>query len=85
MSIQHAINFFDAYRDDEQLRNYLGILDSPQRVRSFLKEIDMSFYDEELEEAYNLLLLHCADEADHNILSQVKVSYIELITERLRY
>jgi hypothetical protein len=85
MSIQHAINFFDAYRDDEQLRNYLGILDSPQRVRSFLKEIDMSFYDEELEEAYNLLLLNCADEADHNVLSQVKLSYIELITERLRY
>jgi len=46
-----------------------------------LKEIDMDFYDEELEEAYNLLLLRCSDEADHNVLSQVKLSYIELIAE----
>jgi hypothetical protein len=81
MSIQHAINFFDAYRDDEQLRSYLGMLGSPQSVRDFLEEIDMSFYDEELEEAYNLLLLNCTDEADHNLLSQVKLSYIELITK----
>jgi len=81
MSIQHAINFFDAYRDDKQLRSYLGMLASPQQVRNFLNEINMSFYDEELEEAYNLLLLQCADEADHNLLSQVKLSYIELISE----
>jgi hypothetical protein len=84
MSIQNAITFFDAYRDDEQLRKYLGQLDSPNKVRDFLEEIDMAFYDEELEEAYNLLLLRCADEADHNILTQVKVSYIELITEELK-
>jgi hypothetical protein len=84
MSIQHAINFFDAYREDEQLRSYLGMLSSPQLVRSFLKEIDMSFYDEELEEAYNLLLLNCADEADHNLFTQVKISYIELINEGLK-
>lgn len=81
MSIQNAINFFDAYRDDEQLRDYLGILGIPQKRRDFLKEIDMDFYDEELEEAYNLLLLNCTDEAEHNLLSQVKLSYIELIAE----
>jgi hypothetical protein len=81
MSIQHAINFFDAYRDDEHLRYYLGMLGAPIRVREFLKEIDMNFYDEELEEAYNLLLLNCIDEAEHNLLSQVKLSYIELIAE----
>jgi hypothetical protein len=81
MSIQNAINFFDAYRDDNQLRDYLGILGSPQKVRDFLKEIDMIFYDEEMEEAYNLLLINCTDEADHNLLTQVKLSYIELITE----
>jgi hypothetical protein len=85
MSIQNAITFVDAYQNDGQLRSYLGMLNSPQKVRSFLEEIDMGFYDEELEEAYNLLLLRCADEADHNILSQVKVSYIELITEELKY
>jgi hypothetical protein len=82
MSIQNAIKFVDAYQDDEQLRSYLGQLGSPQEVRNFLVEIDMAFYDEELEEACNLLLLRCADEADHNILSQVKVSYIELISEK---
>jgi hypothetical protein len=81
MSIQHAINFFDAYREDKQLRSYLGALDSPLKVRNFLEEIDMEFYDEEIEEAYNLLILKCADEADHNLLTQVKISYIELITE----
>lgn len=81
MSIQNAITFVDAYQNDEQLRSYLGMLKSPQKVRSFLEEMDMGFYDEELEEAYNLLLLRCADEADHNVLTQVKVSYIELITE----
>lgn len=81
MSIQNAINFFDAYTDDDRLRMYLGLLDSPEQVRNFLKEIDMDFYDEELEEAYNLLLLRCSDEADHNVLSQVKLSYIELIAE----
>lgn len=85
MSIQNAINFFEAYTDDEKLRAYLGMLKSPQKVRSFLEEMDMGFYDEELEEAYNLMLLRCNDEADHNILSQVKVSYIELITELLNY
>ncbi len=84
MSIQNAINFFDAYTDDDRLRMYLGLLDSPEQVRNFLKEIDMDFYDEELEEAYNLLLLRCSDEADHNVLSQVKISYIELISERER-
>ena len=82
MSIQHAINFFDAYTDDEKLRTYLGMLKSPDKVRNFLKEIDMDFFDEELEEAYNLLLLRCNDEADHNVLSQVKVSYIELISKK---
>ena len=81
MSIQNAINFFEAYTDDEKLRTYLGMLKSPDEVRNFLKEIDMDFYNEELEEAYNLLLLRCNDEADHNVLTQVKVSYIELITE----
>ncbi len=81
MSIQNAINFFDAYTDDDRLRMYLGLLDSPEQVRNFLKEIDMDFFDEELEEAYNLLLLRCSDEADHNVLSQVKLSYIELIAE----
>lgn len=81
MSIQNAINFFDAYTDDDKLRMYLGLLDTPEQVRNFLKEIDMDFYDEELEEAYNLLLLRCSDEADHNVLSQVKLSYIELIAE----
>ncbi len=84
MSIQNAITFVDAYQNDEQLRSYLGMLKSPQKVRNFLEELDMGFYDEELEEAYNLLLLRCADEADHNILTQVKVSYIELITEELK-
>jgi len=82
MSIQHAINFFDAYTDDEKLRMYLGHLDTPEQVRNCLNEIDMDFYDEELEEAYNLLLLKCADEAHHNVLWQVKLSYIELITKR---
>ena len=85
MSIQNAINFFEAYTDDEKLRAYLGMLKSPDEVRNFLKEIDMDFYNEELEEAYNLLLLRCNDEADHNVLTQVKVSYIELITEGLNY
>jgi hypothetical protein len=63
---------------------YLGLLDTPEQVRNFLKEIDMDFYDEEIEEAYNLLLLNCTDEADHNVLSQVKISYIELISEHER-
>jgi hypothetical protein len=81
MSIQNAINFVDAYQDDEQLRYYLGQLGSPHEVRDFLGEIEMDFFDEELEEACNLLLLRCADEAEHNLLSQVKISYIELVTE----
>jgi hypothetical protein len=81
MSIQNAINFVEAYQIDEQLRSYLGQLNSPQKVRDFLNEIDLDFFDEELEEAYNQLLLRCADEADHNLLTQVKISYIELITE----
>jgi hypothetical protein len=79
MSIQNAINFVNAYQNDEKLRSYLGLLDSPQKVRNFLSEIDMGFFDEELEEAYNLLVTKCADEADHNQLSQVKWSYIQLI------
>lgn len=81
MSIQNAINFIEAYQNDKQLRSYLGMLHSPEKVRSFLNEIDMDFFDEEMEEACNLLLLRCADEADHNILSQIKLSYIELISE----
>ncbi|MFA9388925.1 MAG: hypothetical protein ACERKD_03910 [Prolixibacteraceae bacterium] len=82
MSIQKASNFITAYKKDSQLRRYLVGLDSPRKVREFLAEIDMDFYDEELEEAYNLLVMKCADEGDHNVLSQVKLSYIELITER---
>ena len=80
MSIQNAIEFIAAYEHDESLRHYLGILDTPDQRRAFLDEIDMQFYDEELEEACNLLLLRCADEADHNVLNQIKLSYIELIT-----
>lgn len=82
MSIQNAINFINAYQNDKQLRDYLVCLNSPEEVREFLEEIDMQFYDEELEEAYNTLLLKCADEGEHNMLSQVKISYIELITGR---
>lgn len=81
MSIQRAINFFDAYRDDQQLRSYLNILNSPDRVKSFLNEIDMSFSINELEDAYNLLLMNCSDEADHNLLTQIKLSYLELTAE----
>jgi hypothetical protein len=81
MSIQNAIDFIAAYEHDERLRRYLGILETPDLRRAFLEEIDMQFYDEELEEACNLLLLRCADEADHNILNQIKLSYIELISE----
>jgi hypothetical protein len=81
MSIQNAIEFIAAYEHDESLRRYLGILETPDQRRAFLEEIDMQFYDEELEEACNLLLLRCADEADHNILNQIKLSYIELISE----
>lgn len=82
MSIQNAINFIQAYQNDSQLRRYLVHLDTPKAVRKFLAEIDMEFYDEELEEAYNTLLLKCADEGEHNLLTQVKISYIELITGR---
>lgn len=82
MSIQNAIKFITAYQNDAQLRSYLTNLESPIEVRDFLSEIDMQFYDEELEEAYNLLLVKCADEAEHNLLSQLKISYIELITGR---
>jgi hypothetical protein len=81
MSIQNAIEFIAAYEHDESLRRYLGILETPDQRRAFLEEIDMQFYDEELEEASNLLLLRCADEADHNRLTQIKISYIELITK----
>jgi CRISPR/Cas system-associated protein Cas5 (RAMP superfamily) len=81
MSIQNAIQFITAYEHDESLRRYLGILETPDQRRAFLGELDMDFYDEEFEEAYNLLLVKCADEADHNVLSQVRLSYIELITE----
>ena len=47
MSIQNAINFFEAYTDDEKLRAYLGMLKSPDEVRNFLKEMepgDMVFF-----------------------------------------
>lgn len=81
MSIQNAINFIQAYKADQQLRGYLGMLNSPEKVRIFLNEINMDFYDEEMEEACNLLLLSCIDEADHNLLLQIKISYIELIAK----
>jgi hypothetical protein len=79
MSIQNAIQFIKAYRHDEKLRHYLGILKTPGERRAFISEIDMPFYDEEFEEACNLLLLRCSDEADHNVLLQLKISYIELM------
>lgn len=81
MAIQNAINFINAYQNDKQLRQYLMSLSSPSAVRTFLTEIDMEFYDEELEEAYNLMVVKCRDEEEHNILTQIKSSYIELITE----
>jgi hypothetical protein len=80
MSIQNAIEFIAAYEHDESLRHYMAILETPEQRRALLEEIDMQFFDEELEEACNLLLLRCADEADHNRLSQIKISYIELIS-----
>ena len=82
MSIQNAIEFIAAYEHDERLRHYLGVLETPDQRRAFLEEIDMQFYDEELEEACNILMLRCADEADHNRLTQIKISYIELISEK---
>jgi predicted ribosomally synthesized peptide with nif11-like leader len=82
MSIQNAMDFIKAYEADEQLRKYLGMLASPDDVRGFLDELGMDFYDEELEEAYNLMVVKCRDEADHNILTQIKISYIELITKK---
>ena len=81
MSIQNAIKFIEAYQTDSQLRKYLASLDSPREVRKILSEIGMDFYDEELEEAYNSLVIKCADEEEHNMLTQIKLSYIELITE----
>lgn len=78
MSIQNAINFINVYHDNLKLRAYLGLLNSPDEVRSFLEEIGMAFFDEELEEAYHLMLVKCSDEAEHNRLSQIRISYFEL-------
>ncbi|MDA3927857.1 MAG: Nif11-like leader peptide family natural product precursor [Prolixibacteraceae bacterium] len=80
MSIQNAISFVDIFKNEEKLRNYLMSLNSSDEVRAYLKELGLEFTDEEFEEAYNLLLLRCRDEADHSVLNQVKMSYIVLVT-----
>jgi hypothetical protein len=81
MSIQNAINFTEIYQNEEKLRSYLSSLSSPEEVRSYLKELDLEFTDEEFEEGYNLQVGKCKDEVHHNILSQVKLSYIYLVRE----
>jgi hypothetical protein len=79
MSIQNAMDFMHAYKNDPQLRDYLARIEKPMQVRDFLSEIGMDFFDEELEEAYNLMMVKCNNEEEHNLLSQLKWSYIELI------
>ena len=81
MSIQNAIAFTEIYKREEKLRTYLSSLNSPEKVRSYLKELELEFSDEEFEEAYNLQVVKCRDEADHNLLSQLKISYILLVTD----
>lgn len=76
MSIQNAIDFFEIYQKEKKLRNYLGSLNSAKEVRDFIAELELPFTDEEFEEAYNLQILRCKDEADHNLLIQIKQSYI---------
>ena len=80
MSIQNAIRFTEIYKQEAKLRDYLGNLGSSGEVRSFLKELDLEFTDEEFDEAYNVQLLKCKDEREHSILDQVKFSYILMIS-----
>lgn len=80
MSIQNAIDFTQIYQNEIKLRDYLGSLDSAEKVRGFLKELELEFTDEEFEEAINLQVVKCKDETEHNLLEQVKMSYIMLIT-----
>lgn len=79
MSIQNAIDFTEIFQNEDQLRAYLSGLASADEVRAYLKELDLEFTDEEFEEAYNLQVVKCKDEGHHNILSQVKLSYIMMI------
>ena len=80
MSIKNANVFISIYKKEKKLRDYLGSLQSVAKVRSFLKDLELEFTDEEFEEAYNILSVKCKDETEHNILTQVKRSYIMLIT-----
>lgn len=80
MSIQNAIVFTDIYKEEEKLRTYLNGLKTSEEVRNYLKELDLDFTDEEFEEAYNLQVVKCRDEADHSILNQIKMSYIVLVS-----
>ncbi len=80
MSIQNAIYFTEIYKAEDKLRQYLAGLGSADEVRAYLKELDLEFTDEEFEEAFNLQVVKCADEVDHNILKQVKQAYVMLVT-----
>lgn len=82
MSIQNAIEFTNIYQNEKKLRDYLGSLTSGEKVREFLKELELVFTDEEFEEAYNLQVTKCRDEAEHSILNQVKMSYIVLVNSQ---
>lgn len=81
MAIQNAIDFFKIYQNEKKLRNYLSSLDSANKVRNFIDELELPFTDEEFEEAYNLQVAKCKDEAEHNLLIQIRQSYILLISK----
>lgn len=79
MSISNAQRFIHIYQNEKKLRLYLMELETPSEVRSFLKELELDFTDEEFEEAYNLNIVKCRNEQEHSMLTQVKMSYVTLI------
>jgi len=79
MSVNNAKRFIHIYQNEEKLRQYLMKLETPGEVRELLNELDLTFTDEEFEEAYNLGIVKCQNERQHNLLTQVKLSYVSLI------
>ena len=72
MSLQNAINFISKVDSDEDFRKSCYKTKSQEELLAYLKELEMGFTPDEIEDAFNVLELKCQTYEQAGRVKEVK-------------
>ncbi len=78
MSVQNAKNLIKKVQTDDAFRKEMYLVKGVEGFNKFIAEKDLTFDENEFEDAYNMMVLQCQLEKDHDELENV-VNLIKLI------